>query len=212
MSRARAAKRGAELLELFGLGADGSRRIGTYSLGMRRRLDIATSLLAEPTILFLDEPTAGLDPQSRRALWGEIRRLHTNGVTVFLTTQYLEEADQLAERVAIIDNGAIIAEGSPAQLKREHGKKHVSIAAPVSAAQLDGRLGPHRVSSQDGRLVVELDDAGDVDAVIFGLRSELGHLDGLTVADADLEDVFMRLTGTAITLGVAPDRDGAAAS
>jgi daunorubicin resistance ABC transporter ATP-binding subunit len=211
-SKERARDRSEALLELFGLRADGSRRISTYSLGMQRRLDIATSLLAEPRVLFLDEPTTGLDPQSRRALWDEIRRLRDEGATVFLTTQYMEDADQLADRLAIIDGGSIIAEGSPPALKREHGKKQIAVAAPTSAKQIRDRLGPRTVYSNNGRLIVELDGDADVDAVITVLRTELGRLEGLTVTDADLEDVFVRLTGTAINVGATAEPDRVVAS
>ncbi|MGH9003375.1 MAG: ABC transporter ATP-binding protein, partial [Acidimicrobiia bacterium] len=113
--------RAGELLELFDLTPAAGRRIGTYSGGMQRRLDLAAALVRRPEVLFLDEPTTGLDPQSRRALWDEIRRLRGEGTTVFLTTQYLEEADQLADRVGIIASGRIVAEGTPAALKAEVG-------------------------------------------------------------------------------------------
>jgi ABC-type multidrug transport system ATPase subunit len=113
--------RAGELLERVGLTAAGDRRVGTYSGGMRRRLDLALSLIHEPSVLFLDEPTTGLDPMSRIALWEEVRRLNGDGTTVLLTTQYLEEADQLAERIAIIDHGRIVRKGRPAELKAEVG-------------------------------------------------------------------------------------------
>jgi ABC-2 type transport system ATP-binding protein len=121
LRRTEAAGRTDELLELFGLVDAADRRIATYSGGMQRRLDIATALVRRPSVLFLDEPTTGLDVQSRRALWAEIRRLRADGVTIFLTTQYLEEADELADRIAIVDAGRIVAEGTPAELKALHG-------------------------------------------------------------------------------------------
>ena len=114
-------ERACELLERVGLSAAGDRRVGTYSGGMRRRLDLALALIHEPSVLFLDEPTTGLDPMSRMSLWEEIRRLNNDGTTVLLTTQYLEEADQLADRVAIIDNGKIVREGRPEALKTDVG-------------------------------------------------------------------------------------------
>ena len=110
-------KRSDELLERVGLTAAASRRVSTYSGGMRRRLDLALSLIHQPTVLFLDEPTTGLDPMSRLTLWEEVRRLNKEGTTVMLTTQYLEEADQLADRIAIIDHGKIVREGRPVDLK-----------------------------------------------------------------------------------------------
>jgi ABC-2 type transport system ATP-binding protein len=122
IGRSEARRRGAELLERVGLTAAGDRRVGGYSGGMRRRLDLALSLVHEPAVLFLDEPTTGLDPMSRINLWEEVRSLNAeHGTTVFLTTQYLEEADQLAGRIAIIDQGRIVREGTPAQLKAEVG-------------------------------------------------------------------------------------------
>jgi ABC-2 type transport system ATP-binding protein len=121
LPRARHRTKAAELLERVGLTAAADRRVGTYSGGMRRRLDLALSLIHEPTVLFLDEPTTGLDPMSRLALWDEIRRLNRDGTTVLLTTQYLEEADQLADRVAIIDHGRIVREGKPGRAQ-ERGR------------------------------------------------------------------------------------------
>ncbi|MDP5109345.1 MAG: ATP-binding cassette domain-containing protein, partial [Ilumatobacteraceae bacterium] len=114
-------KRADELLERVGLTAAADRRVGTYSGGMRRRLDLALSLIHQPTVLFLDEPTTGLDPMSRLTLWEEVKRLNSEGTTVLLTTQYLEEADQLADRIAIIDHGKIVCEGTPRDLKAQVG-------------------------------------------------------------------------------------------
>ncbi len=129
-------ERGAELLERVGLTAAADRRVGTYSGGMRRRLDLALSLVHEPRVLFLDEPTTGLDPTSRVALWEEVRRLNTeSGTTVMLTTQYLEEADQLAGRIAIIDGGRIVRQGRPAELKAAVGSPTLRIE--VDRAHLD---------------------------------------------------------------------------
>src|SRR3954468_17254187 len=123
IGKAEREKRGSELLERVGLMEAADRKVGGYSGGMKRRLDLALALIHQPRLLFLDEPTTGLDPQSRTALWEEVSRLRRDdGVTVFLTTQYLEEADVLADRVAIIDRGKIVAEGTPAQLKAEIGR------------------------------------------------------------------------------------------
>src|SRR5213076_3276716 len=120
--------RGRELLERVGLSRAADRKVQTYSGGMKRRLDLALALIHGPRILFLDEPTTGLDPQSRNALWGEVARLaREEGVTVFLTTQYLEEADVLADRVGIIDHGRIVAEGTPSALKAEIGRPTVEV-------------------------------------------------------------------------------------
>src|SRR5947207_4700441 len=123
-----ARRRAAELLELLGLTDAADRRTKTYSGGMKRRLDLATALVHSPDVLFLDEPTTGLDPASRLAVWDEVRRINSDGATVFLTTQYLEEADQLCDRLAIIDNGRIVAAGTPEQLKAEMGHDVVSVS------------------------------------------------------------------------------------
>src|SRR4051812_2362515 len=137
MPRAERSARGDELLERVGLTGAADRKIRTYSGGMKRRLDLALALVHYPRILFLDEPTTGLDPQSRNALWAEVGRLaKEDGVTVFLTTQYLEEADVLADRVGIIDRGRIVAEGTPAALKAEVGESTIE-AVPADSAQLE---------------------------------------------------------------------------
>src|SRR3954470_11052158 len=136
LSKARRGARGAALLERVGLTDAADRKVGGYSGGMKRRLDLALALIHEPSVLFLDEPTTGLDPQSRTALWEEVARLAGHeGVTVFLTTQYLEEADVLADRVGIIDRGRIVAEGTPEQLKGEIGRSTVE-ALPAEPDQL----------------------------------------------------------------------------
>ena len=133
------APRAAELIERVGLSQAAERRVGTYSGGMRRRLDLAMALIHEPEVLFLDEPTTGLDPTSRTTLWDEVRRLRDEGTTVFLTTQYLEEADQLADRVGIIDHGRLVAEGTPAALKAEVGSPHLDITLLGDGAGCRGR-------------------------------------------------------------------------
>lgn len=180
------------------------RAIGTYSGGMKRRLDIATALLGEPSVLFLDEPTTGLDPQSRLALWGEIRRLNANGVTVFLTTQYLEEADQLADDLAVIDGGTIIASGPAYELKAEHGRKQISFSAATTGPEAVRRMvfdHPLDITSTPDRICIEVSARTpdkDVLRLVGDLAEELGGLTGLEIADTSLEDVFLRLTGTAI--------------
>jgi len=198
--RAQAEKRGAELLERVGLTAAGDRRVGTYSGGMRRRLDLAISLVHEPDVLFLDEPTTGLDPMSRVALWEEVRRLNTeHGTTVFLTTQYLEEADQLANRIAIIDFGRIVREGEPSRLKAEVGSPTLRIEVDadheVSAKDVLTRFGEERPSRQ-GVVAIGLDGgAGEMAAVVRALDEA-----GVTVAHMELDapsldDVFADATG-----------------
>src|SRR5205814_2224598 len=155
--------RAQELLELVGLTEAADRRTDTYSGGMKRRLDLATALVHSPEVLFLDEPTTGLDPASRLTIWDEVRRINASGATVFLTTQYLEEADQLCDRLAIIDGGRIVAEGTPAQLKAEMGHDVVSVSlqgADLAAteAALEGLPGLERVVEEPDALALYVED------------------------------------------------------
>ena len=154
-----AERRGDALIERVGLSQAADRRVGTYSGGMRRRLDLASALVHEPQVLFLDEPTTGLDPVSRKAIWEEVAALNREGATVFLTTQYLEEADQLADRVGIIAGGRIVAEGTPASLKAEVGKPHLEIgiarrrrpSGRRRSARAFGKLLPEKRRQAPGR-------------------------------------------------------------
>jgi ABC-2 type transport system ATP-binding protein len=212
-SRAAARDLAGELLELVGLADVARKRIGTYSGGMKRRLDIASALVSRPSVLFLDEPTTGLDPQSRRAVWDEIRALRATGVTVFLTTQYIEEADQLADRIAIVDAGAIIADGTPRELKAAHGRTTVSFDHDGDPAEVARALDGVDVGvDAGGRTVVSLDAAtGDVDGavrVLDRLRAAGVALGHLAVSETSLEDVFVRLTGNAITTPTASPSSG----
>ncbi|MDG2161798.1 MAG: ATP-binding cassette domain-containing protein [Acidimicrobiales bacterium] len=198
--RAVARARGAELLERVGLTAAAGRRVGTYSGGMRRRLDLAMALVHQPEILFLDEPTTGLDPTSRQALWAEVRRLNTeHGTTVFLTTQYLEEADQLADRIAIIDAGKLVREGTPEALKASIGSPTLRIdvqpGSLEAARDVLGPFGPDR-PAREGRVAIGLDGgaARVADAVraLDAAGIVVGHLE----LDApSLDDVFAEATG-----------------
>ncbi len=191
--------RSAELLERVGLTAAGDRRVGTYSGGMRRRLDLALSLIHQPTVLFLDEPTTGLDPMSRLTLWEEVRRLNREGTTVLLTTQYLEEADQLADRIAIIDKGKIVREGKPQDLKAEVGfptlivnvrKDHQDAARSVLLQF--GELRP----TAEGTLGVGLRDGAQVVTdVVRKLDEAHVHLIHLEINEPSLDDVFADATG-----------------
>ena len=193
--------RAAELLERVGLTDAADRRVGTYSGGMRRRLDLAMALVHEPRVMFLDEPTTGLDPTSRFALWEEVRRLNSEaGTTVFLTTQYLEEADQLAGRVSIIDDGHIVAEGTPAALKAEIGDPTLTVtlqrpedAATAEAALEDlGRAAP----SESGRVCLRLPDgAAALPEVVRRLDMAGVPAAGLDIAQPTLDDVFLVKTG-----------------
>src|SRR6185436_18612157 len=155
------AARAAELIERVGLSNAAERRVGTYSGGMRRRLDLAMALIHEPEVLFLDEPTTGLDPTSRMTLWDEVRRLRDEGTTVFLTTQYLEEADQLADRVGIINAGLLVAEGTPATLKAEVGRPHLDLTFTEDtdldqARDVLARFGDHRPASEGCHLSIAI--------------------------------------------------------
>ena len=192
-------QRGAELLERVGLTAAADRRVGTYSGGMRRRLDLALSLVHEPSVLFLDEPTTGLDPMSRLTLWEEVRRLNGNGTTVLLTTQYLEEADQLADRIAIIDHGRIVREGVPRDLKAQVGSPTLSISVDSTHSEqaktiLSG-FGDLRPTSE-GTLGVGLArGAEDVASVIRALDEAGLKVRHLQLDEPSLDDVFAEATG-----------------
>jgi ABC-2 type transport system ATP-binding protein len=188
------------LLERVGLSLAADRRVGGYSGGMKRRLDLALALVHGPRILFLDEPTTGLDPQSRAALWEEVGRLaHDEGMTVFLTTQYLEEADVLADRVGIIDHGKIVAEGTPAQLKAEIASPSVEVspADPGAGAQLAGLPGAFGVVSHNGRSVRAQLPGGEAQlAEIVRALDQAGlRVASLQLHQPSLDDVFLAKTG-----------------
>lgn len=192
-------RRSGDLLERVGLSAAGDRRVGTYSGGMRRRLDLALALIGEPSVLFLDEPTTGLDPMSRIALWEEIRRLNGDGTTVLLTTQYLEEADQLAGRVAIIDHGRIVRQGRPDALKSEVGAPTLFVDVDASVTEIAsaalGSFGDLRPTAE-GTLGVGLrDGVGAVSAVVRALDEAGVTVAHLEVRAPSLDDVFAEATG-----------------
>jgi ABC-2 type transport system ATP-binding protein len=188
------------LLTRVGLTSAADRKIRTYSGGMKRRLDLALALIHSPSILFLDEPTTGLDPQSRSALWEEVGRLaRDDGVTVFLTTQYLEEADVLADRVGIIDHGRIVAEGTPAQLKAEIGKATVEVVPERSdererLAALLSRFGAE-TAARPGAYAVQLDGHGALPDVIRALDQENLRAAEINLHSPSLDDVFLAKTG-----------------
>jgi ABC-2 type transport system ATP-binding protein len=194
-------RRAVELLGRVDLEAAADRRVGTYSGGMRRRLDLALALVHAPEVLFLDEPTTGLDPISRLTLWDEVRRLNAeSGTTVFLTTQYLEEADQLAGRVAIIDGGRIVAEGTPRALKAEVGDPtlHVTLADPGQAASAEAALGPlgELIPGRPGAVAMRLKEgASGLPAVVRALDDAGVRVAALDVAEPTLDDVFVAKTG-----------------
>jgi ABC-2 type transport system ATP-binding protein len=203
--RSERAKRGDELLERVGLSDAANRKSSTYSGGMKRRLDLALALLHHPRILFLDEPTTGLDVQSRTALWDEVARLaREEGTTVFLTTQYLEEADVLADRVGIIDRGKIVAEGTPAALKAQVSKPTVEIIPRDSGdcAAAGAALAPFGdavAARQAGSIAVRLDSGAEQLAAIV---RALDHADiavaNLALHEPTLDDVFLAKTGRSL--------------
>ena len=191
------------MLTLVGLKDAAGRRVGTYSGGMRRRLDLASALVHDPEILFLDEPTAGLDPASRQAIWDEVVHMNQKrGITVFLTTQYLEEADRLANRVAIIDRGRIVAEGSPEELKASIGADIVTVGVPEdqvagaekALATLDGLK--EIQSDAKGLTLFVHDGSGAVARVIRLLDKAKINVGSITVSSPTLDEVFLRLTGS----------------
>jgi ABC-2 type transport system ATP-binding protein len=180
------------------------RRIGTYSGGMKRRLDLAVALIHRPEVLFLDEPTTGLDPMSRANVWAEIRRLNAElGMTIFLTTQYLDEADALAERVGIIDQGRVVAEGTPEELKRSIGQDLIVADVdgddPTVLARLRVLSGIDAVSYEAGRIVVSTKDGpAELSPVAIALNATSLRVRALTLRTPTLDDVFMELTGSHI--------------
>ncbi|MFP3905821.1 MAG: ATP-binding cassette domain-containing protein [Acidimicrobiales bacterium] len=195
-----AEERSRELLERVGLTAAAHRRVGTYSGGMRRRLDLALSLVHEPVVLFLDEPTTGLDPTSRMALWEEVRRLNQDhGTTVFLTTQYLEEADELAGRIAIIDDGRIVREGTPNQLKSAVGAPTLTVEVDSdqagTATEILNRFGDARPARLPALAIGLSGGARDMAAVVRAFDEAGIALDHVQLDSPSLDDVFADATG-----------------
>ncbi len=191
-------RRARELLERFELQGAAGKLAAAYSGGMRRRLDLAMGLVGDPRIVFLDEPTTGLDPRSRRAMWQTIRDLVADGVTIFLTTQYLEEADQLADRIAVLDHGRLVAEGTAAELKRMVPGGHLSLrfADPATLERAVHTVGESTRDSDE--LTLQVPNDGSVRALRDLLdrldRAAIG-IDALSVHTPDLDDVFLALTG-----------------
>ncbi|MBD0330104.1 MAG: ATP-binding cassette domain-containing protein [Thermoleophilia bacterium] len=210
LSRSERKRRGDELLERVGLTHAADRRVQTYSGGMKRRLDLALALVHHPAILFLDEPTTGLDPQSRNALWVEVARLaREEGVTIFLTTQYLEEADVLADRVGIIDRGRIVAEGTPAELKAEIGRPTLQVipADPEERGRIADvldRFG-EPVAGAPGSLAIRLNRDADLTDVVRALDTEGVRVEHLELDAPSLDDVFLAKTGHRLEGQEAPE-------
>jgi len=195
-----------ELLERFDLAESAHKLVSAYSGGMRRKLDLAMTLVGNPQIIFLDEPTTGLDPRSRRTMWDIIRELVANGVTIFLTTQYLEEADRLADRIAVLDQGRLVAQGTPGELKRQVPGSHVLLRF-TGVAGLDKAAGVLAGSTRNEEdLTLRVPSDGGVKS----LRALLNELDEqsidveeFSVHTPDLDDVFLALTGHANTEEIA---------
>jgi ABC-2 type transport system ATP-binding protein len=187
------------------------RRTKTYSGGMKRRLDLATALVHSPEVLFLDEPTTGLDPASRLTVWEEVRRINDGGTSVFLTTQYLEEADHLCQRLAIIDDGTIVSEGTPEQLKAQMGHDVVTVSlagadAATTEASLAALPGLERVVvERDAIALYVVDGAGSVAEVVRRLDRDGIEVGAISVSRPTLDDVFLRATGRRL------EQDGAEA-
>jgi ABC-2 type transport system ATP-binding protein len=204
LPRAERDARGQELLERVGLTLAADRKVRTYSGGMKRRLDLAMALAHRPSILFLDEPTTGLDIQSRLALWTEVERLAKDeGVTVFLTTQYLEEADALADRVGIIDHGRIVAEGSPAALKAEVGRPTVEVVPADSedkgrAAEILAFFGEPCGSAPEAVAVRLRSGEADLAEIVRALDAENLKVEQLQLHQPSLDDVFLAKTGRSL--------------
>lgn len=202
LGRAEARRKAAELLEEFGLTEAARRPLKNFSGGMRRRLDLAASLISQPPLIFLDEPTTGLDPRTRAQMWDTIRRLVKSGSTVLLTTQYLDEADQLADRIAVIDRGQVVAEGTVDELKASVGTSslHLKVLNPqhIAAAQriveqvLHVRSG---VSAEAGHINAPMTDADSVTDLLMALRATCIPLAEISVQKPSLDEVFLAITG-----------------
>ncbi|WP_037367366.1 daunorubicin resistance protein DrrA family ABC transporter ATP-binding protein [Amycolatopsis orientalis] len=191
-------QRTAELLEQFDLVDAAKKPVSTFSGGMRRRLDLALTLVGSPRVIFLDEPTTGLDPRSRRAMWEIVRKLVAGGVTIFLTTQYLEEADELADRIAVLDHGRIVAEGTAEELKRQIPGGHVQLRFDDEADLAEAQRALSEASRKDDALVLRVPSDGS----LHSLKALIDRLDALpvkvgelSVHTPDLDDVFLALTG-----------------
>ena len=213
LRKAEIQSRMADVLALVDIGEAIDNRTGTYSGGMRRRLDLAAALVHNPEVLFLDEPTTGLDPVSRLRVWDEVRRLNDElGMTIFLTTQYLEEADQLADRVGIINEGKIVAEGAPDELKRQIGSDVViaRVAGDVETARsaVAGIAGVQGVTARHDEITIAVDDgAATISPVAVALNGCGVKVLDLTLRTPTLDDVFLELTGAHIQRGASEGDD-----
>jgi ABC-2 type transport system ATP-binding protein len=202
LGRAESRRKSAELLEEFGLSEAAKRPLKNFSGGMRRRLDLAASLISQPPLIFLDEPTTGLDPRTRSQMWDTIRRLVATGSTVLLTTQYLDEADQLADRIAVIDRGIVVAEGTSDELKHSVGSASLLLrladAASLERARhaIQDVLGVESVLSPEaGRITAPMSDPDSITDLLIRLRADGIQVAELAVQQPTLDEVFLALTG-----------------
>jgi ABC-2 type transport system ATP-binding protein len=191
--------RTSELLERFDLVEATRQTPATYSGGMKRRLDLAMTLMGRPRLIFLDEPTTGLDPRSRHTMWQIIRELVGDGVTILLTTQYLDEADQLADRIAVLDQGRIVAEGTPEELKRRIPGAHIRLRFADAASLAEAAQKLHEGTRDDEELVLRVPNEGGI-RPLRDMLARLGDdvaVEDLSIETPDLDDVFFAVTGTA---------------
>lgn len=202
LNRSEARRKAADLLEEFGLTEAASRPLKNFSGGMRRRLDLAASLIAQPPLIFLDEPTTGLDPRTRAQMWETIRRLVDTGSTVLLTTQYLDEADQLADRIAVIDHGRVVAEGTADELKSSVGSSSLHLRVQDTEDTQEARRIVEQVlktrsnvSAEAGRITAPMAEADRVTDLLIALRSGGIHLAEISVQKPTLDEVFLTITG-----------------
>ncbi|WP_433943794.1 ATP-binding cassette domain-containing protein [Paenibacillus sp. SN-8-1] len=205
LTRSEARRKASDLLEEFGLTEAASRPLKNFSGGMRRRLDLAASLIAQPPLIFLDEPTTGLDPRTRSQMWDTIRRLVNTGSTVLLTTQYLDEADQLADRIAVIDRGRVVAEGTADELKSSVGNSSLHLRVQSSqdtqaARQIVEQVLQVRssISAEAGKITAPMADADRVTDLLIALRNGGIHLAEISVQKPTLDEVFLTITGKGV--------------
>lgn len=217
LSRAEARAKSVDLLDRFGLSEAATRPLKKFSGGMRRRLDLAASLIAQPPLIFLDEPTTGLDPRTRGQMWDTIRELVASGSTVVLTTQYLDEADQLADRIAVIDRGRVVAEGTSDELKASVGTSSLQLRLTDPADTEDALRAIERVlgvrgvlSPEASRITAPMADADRVADLLILLREEGVHLAEMSVQKPTLDEVFLTITGHGTDEARSADPDAAA--
>jgi len=214
LGRAEARRKTEELLEEFGLTEAAKRPLKNFSGGMRRRLDLAASLIAQPPLIFLDEPTTGLDPRTRLQMWDTIRRLVKTGSTVLLTTQYLDEADQLADRIAVIDRGHVVAEGTVDELKSSVGTSSLQLVVQNAEDIEEARRTVEQVlkvqaivSSGAGKITAPMENADTVTDLLIALREKGIHLAEMSVQKPTLDEVFLTITGHGVTEGASLESD-----